>query len=55
MTKPTPRQREILQYIRTGSPSIRQIAAHFSISPSAVQQHIELLRKKGLIPKSEKN
>ncbi len=55
MNEATPRQQQILSYIqqrqqRGLTPSVREIASHFRFrSPSTVSDHLEALRKKGLL------
>lgn len=55
MLAPTPRQQRILDFIRTfmdqsGMPPTRaDIADHFGIDRASVQQHLQLLAKKGLL------
>lgn len=53
-TELTPRQREVLEFIRANSafysPSVREIAAGLAIkSPNGVMNHIIALEKKGVI------
>ncbi|HZK20137.1 MAG TPA: transcriptional repressor LexA [Treponemataceae bacterium] len=51
----TDRQREVLTFISSFTeenscpPTIRETAAHFSISPKAIQDHFTALRKKGCL------
>lgn len=55
MVEPTPRQRRILDFIRDFSeregmpPTRADIAAHFGIERASVQEHLQLLAKKGLL------
>ncbi len=56
MTGPTPRQAEVLQYLRSFiaehgyAPSMTEIGDHFGIrSKNAVNDHLVALEKKGLI------
>lgn len=54
-TKPSKRQAEILDFIETFqttnkySPSLSEIAEHFSISIPTVHQHVSYLKEKGLL------
>jgi repressor LexA len=60
MKEPTPRQREVLDfisgYIRNHSypPTIREIAEHFSMSVKGAYDHISALKKKGRIKLGDK-
>ena len=60
MKELTSRQREILQfisdYIENNSfpPTVRETAAHFSVSIKAIQDHFTALSKKGYLFKDEK-
>jgi len=54
--EPTPRQRQVLEFIRRSvaergyPPTIAEIAAHFGMrSPNAAAQHLRLLKQKGAI------
>lgn len=55
----TPRQKEILNYIKNCikkndySPSLEEIGKHFKLSVSTVHQHIEALKDKGFINKTD--
>ena len=54
MTGPTPRQREVFNFVRDNleagrpAPTIREISAHFGwASPKAAADHLEALKRKG--------
>ena len=55
MLEPTPRQRRILDFIREFAaqnampPTRADIATHFGIERASVQEHLQLLAKKGLL------
>lgn len=55
MNEPTPKQKRILDFIREFSdsqgmpPTRADIAAHFGIERASVQEHLQLLAKKGLL------
>ena len=60
MKELTSRQREILQFIsdfienNSFPPTVRETAAHFSVSIKAIQDHFTALSKKGYLFKDEK-
>ena len=53
MLAPTPRQLEVLAYLRdnpsTVPPTRKEIGRRFGISPNAVERHLHALERKGLI------
>ena len=55
MNEPTPKQKRILDFIREFSenqgmpPTRADIATHFGIERASVQEHLQLLVKKGLL------
>ena len=53
MSSLTPRQQEILAYIRVHArfvyPTVRQISKHFRLRPSTVQRHIDALHRKNVL------
>ena len=60
MKEATERQREVLDFIakyvhtHTYSPTIREVADHFSISVKGAHDHLTALRKKGLLKQGDK-
>ena len=60
MTGLTNRQREVLEFIKgfieqhKYAPSVREIAGHFDFDLKAAQDHINALRRKGFIRRSER-
>ena len=60
MKEATKRQKEVLDfiaaYVRTNaySPTIREVADHFSISVKGAHDHLSALRKKGLLKQGDK-
>lgn len=60
MKELTEKQGQVLKFICTCieeyacPPTVREIAAHFQVSPRAVQLHLEALRKKGFLADSDK-
>lgn len=56
-TEPTPRQQEVLEFIRTypGSPTIRDIMRGLGMrSPNGVACHLKALERKGCITRGER-
>jgi repressor LexA len=55
MTGPTEKQAQVLEFIKSQTiatqlpPSIRELATHLQISPTAVLCHLEALERKKLI------
>ena len=60
MKEATARQKEVLDFIadfvraHTYSPTIREVADHFSISVKGAHDHLTALRKKGLLKQGDK-
>ena len=60
MKEATERQKEVLDFIadyvraHTYSPTIREVAEHFSISVKGAHDHLTALRKKGLMKQGDK-
>jgi hypothetical protein len=49
-------RQQILDFIQSKkfiAPTVREVAKHFELSLSAVQAHIEALRRKGHLPEKE--
>ncbi|WP_218147116.1 metalloregulator ArsR/SmtB family transcription factor [Paenibacillus sp. CF384] len=44
-----PRRRDILDFIRDKELASSAIASHFSVSPSAISQHLKVLEEAGLV------
>jgi len=55
----TPRQKQILEYIKRYikkhdySPSLKEIGKHFKLVKSTIHQHVEALKEKGYLEKTE--